>query len=196
VQVEELRDLRVQARPLVLAPAWTIPNWLSLSRLVIALPLVLALLRGTTLGDRVALSLMAWAALSDILDGHLARRTESTSRLGAILDPVADKILIGSIVVTLVFVRSLPAWIAGLVVTRDLAILIFGAWVLREKRVVLESTPLGKAAGVVFSLTIVFYTLRIHPASVIFAYGSVAFVVASSVAYFSRLLRLIQGRNQ
>jgi CDP-diacylglycerol--glycerol-3-phosphate 3-phosphatidyltransferase len=196
MQAEELRGLGLPARPILLAPAWTIPNWLSLSRLAIALPLVLALLRGTTLGDRVALSLMAWAALSDVLDGHLARRTESTSRLGAVLDPVADKILIGSVVITLVFVRSLPAWVAGLVVARDLVILAVGAWVLRQKSVVLESSPLGKAAGVVFSLMIVFYTLRIRPVSLIFAYGSVAFIVASSVAYFLRLLRLTQGRHQ
>ncbi len=188
-------DIGLSVGPLLLAPAWTISNWLSLSRLLITIPLVLALLRGTALGDRAALSMMAWAALSDVLDGYLARRTGSISRLGAILDPVADKILIGSIVIALVFVRSLPAWVAGLVVARDLVILVVGAWVLKEKNLVLESTLLGKAAGVVFSLMIIFYTLGIHPASLLFAYGSAAFVVASSAAYSLRLLRLIQGRH-
>jgi CDP-diacylglycerol--glycerol-3-phosphate 3-phosphatidyltransferase len=136
---------------------------------------------------------MSWAFVSDILDGHLARRTGSRSQFGAILDPVADKILIGCIVITLVLVRSLPVWAAGTIVLRDLCILAAGGWLVRRKGKVLESNNLGKITGVIFASMIAFYTLRLEACGFILAVLSVGLVILSSVSYSVRLLRLSKG---
>lgn len=170
---------------------WTPANVISISRLAVSLPIVLALLRGTKAGDWLALSLMGWAALSDMVDGQIARRTGSRSRLGAALDPIADKLLIGAIVVTLVLVRSFPVWIAAVIVLRDLCILVAAGWLLKRKGVLLESTTIGKMTGLVLALMIGSYTLNLNPFSQLLAYLGVAFVFLSSTLYSVRLFRLV-----
>jgi len=169
-------------------------NGLSISRLIVSVPTVLALLRNDPLGDRIALLLMFWALSSDIADGYFARRTGVRSRLGAVLDPLADKVLIGCIVMTLVLVRSLPFWAAGIILLRDACILVAGGWFARRKGIVLESNHLGKITGVVFACMIGLYTLRLETAGLYLAVLSVGLVLLSSLSYSLRLLRLLRGR--
>jgi len=197
VPVEELRakgeagGLALSTEPVLAGPAWTLANIFSISRLVLCLPIALALLRDTKAGDWVALSLMGWAALSDMVDGPIARRTGSRSRLGAALDPIADKILIGSILVTLVLVKSFPIWVAAVIILRDVCILIAAAWLFRKKGVLLESTSIGKMTGIIFALMIGSYTLNLHPISLLLAYLGVLFALLSSILYSARLFRLV-----
>lgn len=173
-----------------------VANLLSISRLLVSPLIVISLVRSTPLGGRVALSLMVWALVSDVADGYIARRTDSRSRLGAILDPLSDKILIGSIVATLVLVRSLPVWIAGIIIMRDVCILLASGWVVRTKGVVLESNYLGKATGITFAAMIGAYTISLETLGLILAYLSVALVVVSSAFYTTRLLRLYNWRHK
>jgi CDP-diacylglycerol--glycerol-3-phosphate 3-phosphatidyltransferase len=137
---------------------------------------------------------MCWAVLSDIADGPIARRTRSRSRLGAALDPIADKLLIGSIVVTLVVVRSFPLWAALVIIFRDGCILLASAWLIKARKLVLESTALGKATGAALALMIGAYTLNLHLVSLLLTYLALFFVVVSSVSYLLRLKRLDQRR--
>jgi cardiolipin synthase (CMP-forming) len=116
--------------------AW-IPNAITLARMVMVWPLWLALA-----GDRHgwALAIAFVAGVSDALDGLLAKRFGWTSRLGGLLDPVADKLLLATAFIGLAWHGHLPVWLGGLVVGRDLVIL-GGAtvWQLRFGR--LEATP-------------------------------------------------------
>jgi CDP-diacylglycerol--glycerol-3-phosphate 3-phosphatidyltransferase len=148
------------------------------------------------MGDRVALSLMFWAFASDVADGYIARRTGARSRLGAVLDPVADKVLIGCILTTLVIVRSLPIWAAGIIILRDMCILIVSAWFIKVRGTVLESNYLGKAAGLAFAVTIALYTLRIQSAGLVMALISVGVAIAAGLSYLTRFARLLRGRYQ
>ena len=77
-------------------------------------------------------STLVAAGLSDAVDGWLARRSGSRSAVGAILDPIADKLLLVSMYVTLAFMKVLPDWLAILVVFRDLLIVggVVLLWVL------------------------------------------------------------------
>ena len=68
------------------------------------------------------------AAATDGLDGYLARRYESTTRLGQWLDPLADKLLISAPVVTLVALDRFPLWAAIVIVARELAVSLLRAW--------------------------------------------------------------------
>ena len=98
-------------------------NWLTVLRIVL-IPVFVSLLVYRQRG--LALVVFLVAALTDLLDGYVARQRGSQSRLGAFLDPMADKLLLVSSFVTLTWLRVLPFWIAAVVISRDL-ILVVGA---------------------------------------------------------------------
>ena len=102
-----------------------IPNTLTLARIVLV-PLVIWLI--ITHEMTAALVLFLLAGFSDAADGYLAKRFQWRTELGAYLDPIADKLLLMSIYVTLGFSNNLPAWLVIAVVSRD--ILIIGAFLL------------------------------------------------------------------
>jgi cardiolipin synthase (CMP-forming) len=100
-----------------------IPNLLSLIRMALAIPIALLLLRewyGT------ALLIFMAAGLSDGLDGYLAKRFSWRSRLGSILDPLADKVLLVTNYVVLGAMGAIPLWLVAAVIGRD-AIVVSGA---------------------------------------------------------------------
>ena len=101
-----------------------IPNLLSAARLAMA-PYLFVLLwrRDYTL----ALALCFAAGVTDALDGLLARQLRASSRLGAYLDPIADKVLLSGAFLTLALDGAIPGWLAILVFGRDLLILLMAA---------------------------------------------------------------------
>jgi len=99
---------------------WTIPNALTLARILLT-PLFIALFVGGN--HRGALALFFLAGLTDALDGFLARVLDQRSQLGAILDPLADKVLLDASYVCLAHAGWIPAWLAVAVVSRDALIL-------------------------------------------------------------------------
>jgi cardiolipin synthase (CMP-forming) len=98
-----------------------IPNLISMARVFLVLPTVMALLNEQFL---LALLLYTIAGISDGLDGYIAKRYNYISRLGSILDPLADKLLLVATYVALAWLELLPVWLAVAVVARDLLILI------------------------------------------------------------------------
>jgi cardiolipin synthase len=105
-----------------------LPNAVTLLR-VLAAPFVsLAILRGE---HALAAMIFAAAAATDSLDGFLARRYSGASAAGAYLDPIADKIFLGAVILTLAASGSLPVWFAAMVFARDFLILAFAGAALR-----------------------------------------------------------------
>ncbi len=100
-----------------------IPNAICVLRILLVLPTVGALLTGRF---ALALLLVLAAGLSDALDGYLAKRFDWRSRLGGLLDPLADKLLLISLFITLAVLDLLPVWLAGVVIGRDV-IIVAGA---------------------------------------------------------------------
>lgn len=84
---------------------------------------------------------MIAAGVSDGVDGFIARRFDGRSDLGAILDPLADKTLLNGIYVALALVAIIPAWLAALVVGRDLLI-VLGAILIRRRHPIYQPRPL------------------------------------------------------
>lgn len=119
-------------------------NWLTVLRIVLIPVFVLLLLYKR---PGFALVVFASAALTDLLDGYVARRRGSQSRLGAFLDPMADKLLLTAAFVTLTQLRVLPPWITILVISRDV-ILMMGALLVHMLggRIYPRPTWAGKAA--------------------------------------------------
>lgn len=121
---------------------------------------------GNELHRWVALSCFALASLCDALDGYIARRFNQRSELGAILDPLADKLLLVSAIVVLSFdqlpyLQSLPLWLTGTVIGRDI-LLLAGLIVIQMTvgKVKVRPRLLGKAATVLQMAVVLWILLK------------------------------------
>jgi len=96
-----------------------LPNLLSLGRLLTAAPLVVLVLVDAPWAYLVALGLFILGAISDLLDGRLARRYKLVSPLGVFLDLTADKVYVSALLIALVQVAVVPAWLVVVIVSRE-----------------------------------------------------------------------------
>jgi len=103
-----------------------IPNFLTLFRIILTPVLVILLIDGRLFE---ALAVFTIAGVTDGLDGLIARWMNQKTRLGAILDPIADKLLLTSVFVTMAVLGYLPTWLAVTVISRDV-IIVFGVLIL------------------------------------------------------------------
>jgi cardiolipin synthase len=135
---EHAGSMSTRARPQGLRAGVNLPNAISAVRFPLA-----ALFPVT--GGAVRIAVVAAAAASDWLDGRLARRTRRITRLGEVLDPIADKIFMLVALVTLGVEGALPLWALPLLLTRDIGVAL-GAMVLaaRGRTVRMPSRPAGK----------------------------------------------------
>ena len=164
-------------------------NWLTVLRILL-IPVFVTLLVYQRPG--LALIVFASAALTDLLDGYVARHRGSQSRLGAFLDPMADKMLLISSFVTLTWLKALPFWIAAVVISRDV-ILVVGALLIHMLggRIYPRPTWAGKAATF-FQIVTVLLGLTARYFGVPLAL-EVAMWVAAIFTVVSGLQYLVQG---
>jgi cardiolipin synthase len=123
---------------------WTVPYALSVLRLL-GVPVFLWLLLGPH-ADVAALLVLAGAGFTDWLDGVLARALHQTSRLGALLDPAADRLYILTTLIGLVVRGIIPWWLAAILIGRDLLLLLTVPGLRRRGLTALPVNYLGKAA--------------------------------------------------
>ncbi|MBI2459948.1 MAG: CDP-alcohol phosphatidyltransferase family protein, partial [Candidatus Rokubacteria bacterium] len=120
-------------------------NWLTIVRIVL-IPVFVILLVEDRVG--IALAVFCLAGLTDALDGYIARTRGKATRLGAFLDPVADKLLLSASFITLTykFPHLLPFWLTAVVISRDL-LLMLGAALVHMSGGQIQPAPtlLGKA---------------------------------------------------
>jgi cardiolipin synthase len=143
---------------------WTLPNLLSASRLL-GVPLFLWLLLGPH-ADGWALLVLGLSGVTDWADGVLARKLNQLSRLGALLDPLVDRLYILATLVGLVLRQIIPLWLAVLLIGRDLVLLGTLPALRRRGLTALPVHYLGKAAT--FNLLYAFPLLLLgsHPGSI------------------------------
>ena len=140
-----------------------IPNIITALRFLLVPPVIILLLQ-----ERFTAALIVFgvAGLSDGLDGFLARRFDWRSRLGGIMDPLADKLLVVSSFVTLGWLGLIPAWLVLLVILRDLVI-IAGATFYHMRIEQFDAEPsvaskLNTAAQVLLVLAVLYYPAYRH----------------------------------
>jgi cardiolipin synthase len=96
-----------------------LPNAISILRIALVAPILMLILEGSF---GWALALFWLAGFSDGVDGYLAKRFNWHTRLGALLDPVADKLLVAGLFITLAYTGDIPVWLAATVILRDVVI--------------------------------------------------------------------------
>ena len=100
-------------------PLWTLPNRLCIIR-ILFIPLIIVFIEKGYF--YVAFILFILAGITDGLDGFVARRFKLTSKLGLYLDPIADKLLVSSVLITLTYHNLIPLWVTILLVCREFII--------------------------------------------------------------------------
>jgi len=130
-------------------------NLLTLARLVL-LPFALYYMRRED-GRWRALGIFGGAMATDMLDGPVARMRQEVSPLGKLLDPIADKLMIDAAAVTLSQTREFPWWATGMLLARDLAILLGSLLVYRRHAQISVADPAGKATTVALAGAMILY---------------------------------------
>jgi phosphatidylglycerophosphate synthase len=173
-----------------------VANGLSILRGLLVVPIVAGTLSAEDGPAAVPLGLLALAWGTDVLDGWVARRWNARSDAGRVLDPLADKFVTGGTALALAARGRIPVWLAGILVARDLAILVLGLVLGRRSGRIPEADVLGKAAFAVVVVTLGAALLGASGVVAVFQWIALAGGVASGVSYGVRFGRgMRQGRE-
>ncbi len=118
-------------------------NALTISRIVVVPVIVILLLCDGLIPSVIAAVLFVAATITDYLDGYFARKYNIESDLGKLLDPLADKLLIASVMIMLIPLDRVPAWIAAIIIGRELAVTGLRS-IASEKHIIIAANWLGK----------------------------------------------------
>ncbi len=181
-----------------------VPNLLTLIRIFLV-PLVVAALVQQNLELRVgklliandlfALALFLAAAVTDLLDGYLARRWKQVTTVGTLLDPVADKLLISAVLISLVEIRLLPGWLVILIIGREFAVSGLRSIAAAEGYTI-KAGELGKSKMLlqVAGVTLVMLSIRwpaLRNSALAAMWAVVILGLASAVDYFRKFWRKV-----
>lgn len=173
------------------APVLNIANGLTVGRILCTPPLVLAVL-ATPEGSLAAAACFGLLALTDALDGHLARSRQLITTLGKLLDPFADKLLVGGALVALVLTGRLAAAIAAIILGREVLV-SWMRYLAYRQGVVISAGQLGKAK-MGLQVAMVLVLLAFGPPDALWVHlligATVALTVASGLSYLAAMPRL------
>jgi CDP-diacylglycerol--glycerol-3-phosphate 3-phosphatidyltransferase len=173
----------------------TLPNQLTILRLLLVPVIGYTLTASWAYHEQVSVAVYASAAATDTLDGRIARSRNLVSELGKFLDPLADKILVITVLAILVAENVVPFWVVVVIFAREFV--ITGVrFVAAGQGVVVGSTPWGKSKTVTQNLMIGLLILEqaypvLRPAALAFVIIAVVATVASGLDYLWRYRRFV-----
>jgi cardiolipin synthase (CMP-forming) len=132
-----------------------ISNVLTFIRLLLVPLFPLAFFSSHPQGRLIALGIFVIAGFTDFLDGYIARRFHTITQLGTLLDPLADKLMLLMVLVTLWINGTLPVWIVVILILKETFMIVAGAYLyLRKGKFVIPSNYFGKSATALLFLAI------------------------------------------
>lgn len=177
------------------ASAWNIANGLTVVRLLLVPVFAVCLFHGT--GHLTGWRILAWAvfavaAVTDRIDGELARRRNLVTEFGKLADPIADKALIGTALVGLSLLGELPWWVTVMILVRELGVTLLRFWVIR--RGVLAASRGGKVKTLLQTVAIGLYVLPLsgwlHTMADVIMGAAVILTLITGADYVLRALSL------
>jgi len=184
-----------------------LPNSLTIARIFFVPLLVAALVEenvsvhafGVTITNEwLALAIFLIAAITDLLDGYLARKWGQVTTIGTLLDPIADKLLISAALISLVQVHAVPGWMVILIVGREFAISGLRS-IAAVEGYTIKASDLGKTKMVaqVTAISFMLISIRHRPLATL-AYWMmwvvVVFAITSAIGYFRKFWRKVDVR--
>ena len=184
-----------------------LPNLLTLSRIFLVPLLVVVLLtrfEGRQIfgisKELLGAAIFGVAALTDWLDGYLARSRQQVTTLGQLMDPLADKLLTTAAFVSLVQMDLAPAWMVAVILGREFAVTILRS-IAHSRGVIIAASPLGKFKMVSQVVAILLLILGHDTLQQFFILGKIALwvavaaAVASAVDYYRRFSHVLSGQS-
>ena len=180
----------------------TVPNWLTIGR-IMSLPILLLLTSFPQRGFGVAAAIVfSLAAITDFLDGYLARKTNQVSVFGKLLDPIADKIIVASVLIMLVHLDRAPPWMVALIISREFAVSGLRAYA-GSMNTVIPATAAGKVKTTLQILAIICLLVNYRLWGIPFGeLGMVLFLVAfvatmwSGYRYFDDYAKIAKSSGE
>ena len=176
-----------------------IPNGLTLLRLLLVPVFVVLLVDNGTASRAAAFVVFGVASVTDLLDGELARRGGKITDFGKVADPIADKALTGSALITLSALGALTWWVTSIIMVREVGVTLLRFWVIRHG--VIAASRGGKIKTVLQIIAIGLYILPVGlgPARTVVMTAAVVVTLATGVDYVARAIQLrrkVPGRAQ
>jgi CDP-diacylglycerol--glycerol-3-phosphate 3-phosphatidyltransferase len=174
-----------------------LPNGITIIR-ILMIPLILVLLFYMGQGYQMFTSLLfLGTAVTDSLDGYLARRRGMVTTLGKFLDPLADKLLIVTTLIALIPAREIPVWMVIVIVGREIAITGLRG-IAVSQGIIISASTLGKYKTV-FEVASVFFlilnrsyfSIHFHAIGMALLWIALAIAVISGIDYFKKFLKTI-----
>lgn len=175
---------------------WNAPNTLTVARCA-AVPVVMVLLMfPQPLWCTVTMFIFAAAAITDLIDGYLARKLHLESTLGAFLDPLADKLLVTAALVMLIPLGRVPAWMVAVFLLREITITALRA-IAASEGVIIAAGSLGKYKTVFQSTALGFLIFHYewrgidaHSVGIVLLWVALGYALVSATSYVRGFVRL------
>ena len=175
---------------------FTVPNMLTLSRLI-ALPFLLwSLYRIHDIGPVPAVATGCYMFLSDTLDGVLAKALGQISLVGAVMDPVIDKLIINTVALFLAFQGWVPFWAISVILLRDLALIIFGLRIFLNYGTLVTPVLIGRITPLLWGAVFITAIGEMSTLKWIFIPLAFVFTLFSGYIYYSRYNELIKKKER
>ncbi len=161
-----------------------VPNALTILRFVLLPFFVWQFFRGHT---TTAFIIYIVVQLTDMLDGLIARKCNLVTNFGKLMDPLADKLMLLTVLICFGIDGRVPWWIIALVLVKEAALVVGGAVAL-HRGIVVHAKHIGKVATVVFALSIVLNFMSMSPLDRYVLYAAVALTLSALVFYAADML--------
>ena len=175
----------------------TLPNLLTVFRILLVPVLLVVLLNETPSGDALAAGVFAIASATDYLDGWIARRNKSVTNFGKLMDPLADKLLVTAALVALVSLDRVAAWVAMVIIAREFAVTGLRQLAIEQGHVV-PASQWGKLKTLMqVAMVLALIAVDGSPLWVdVLVYATVVVTVLSGADYFFGFRRLLHDRHR
>ena len=173
-----------------------LPNVLTVIRILLVPVLLAALLQEAKPGETLAAIVFAVASFTDALDGWIARRQNTVSTFGKLMDPLADKLLVTAALVSLVSLQRLSAWVAMVIIAREFAVTGLRQLAMEHGEVI-PASMWGKLKTV-FQVAMVLLLITVDGSPLwldVFVWLTTAITVVSGADYFFGFRSLAQARQ-
>ncbi len=161
-----------------------IPNALTIVRLLLIPGFVYYYFSPLDNGDRIAVMLFAAAGITDILDGFIARRYNLITRLGTVLDPLADKLMLFTVLASMTLIGGIPFWVIVVVVIKETLLILGAITLFNDYDMVVPANRYGKLSTIAFYIAVITAVFDM-PYSRIMLYGFVMITATALTAYIN-----------
>ena len=180
---------------------FNLPNTITMLRIGVIPALFCLLFSPGPAMSLVIAILFIVAALTDLLDGYIARRFEIVTTMGKFLDPIADKLIVNTAMILLIPICRIPAWIVAVIIIRDFAVDGIRN-IASSEGMIIQASPLGKRKTLcqIFAVSALmihypFIGTDAHTVGMVILYIALVLTVTSGIDYFLKFYRNSIGKN-